>query len=139
MLKVLIFGYSIGVRSSRKLDRLLERDVVFRYLAANQQVVSHTTSGVYSKISASGYNYDKLTVNHCFRANMPPNGYTTVTISNETAAKLSRVMMRHDLESMALAIDHAAQCALDQEKMTNADLARLLHHRHQHEENQETA
>ncbi|SDY64542.1 transposase [Halopenitus persicus] len=43
MLKVLIFGYSIGVRSSRKLDRLLERDVVFWYLAANQQVVSHTT------------------------------------------------------------------------------------------------
>ncbi|SDY64573.1 hypothetical protein [Halopenitus persicus] len=70
---------------------------------------------------------------------MPPNGYTTVTISNETAAKLPRVMMRHDLESMALAIDHAAQCALDQEKMTNADLARLLHHRLQHEENQETA
>jgi len=36
MLKVLVFGYCIGVRSSRKLDRLLERDVAFRYLAANQ-------------------------------------------------------------------------------------------------------
>jgi len=37
MLKVLVFGYSIGERSSRKLARLLERDVAFRYLAANQQ------------------------------------------------------------------------------------------------------
>ena len=37
LLKVLVFGYSIGVRSSRKLARLLERDVAFRYLAANQQ------------------------------------------------------------------------------------------------------
>ena len=44
MLKVLVFGYSIGVRSSRKLDRLLERDVAFRYLAANQQPDFRTIS-----------------------------------------------------------------------------------------------
>jgi hypothetical protein len=41
---------------------------------------------------------------------MPPDGYTTVTISTETAAKLSEVMMRHDLESMALSIAYAADC-----------------------------
>jgi len=44
LLKVLVFGYSIGVRSSRKLDRLLERDVAFRYLAANQQPDFRTIS-----------------------------------------------------------------------------------------------
>ena len=44
MLKVLVFGYSIGVRSSRKLDRLLERDIAFRYLAANQQPDFRTIS-----------------------------------------------------------------------------------------------
>ena len=44
MLKVLVFGYSIGVRSSRKLARLLERDVAFRYLAANQQPDFRTIS-----------------------------------------------------------------------------------------------
>jgi len=44
MLKVLVFGYSIGVRSSRKLDRLLERDVAFRYLAANQHPDFRTIS-----------------------------------------------------------------------------------------------
>lgn len=37
LLKVLVFGYCVGVRSSRKLDRLLERDIAFRYLAGNQQ------------------------------------------------------------------------------------------------------
>jgi hypothetical protein len=36
---------------------------------------------------------------------MPPDGYTTVTISTETAAKLSTVMIDHDVDSMALAID----------------------------------
>jgi transposase len=44
LLKVLVFGYSVGVRSSRKLDRLLERDVAFRYLAANQQPDFRTIS-----------------------------------------------------------------------------------------------
>ena len=44
MLKVLVFGYAIGVRSSRKLDRLLERDIAFRYLAANQQPNFRTIS-----------------------------------------------------------------------------------------------
>jgi len=67
---------------------------------------------------------------------MPPDGYTTVTISEETIAKLSRVMARHDLESMSLAIDHAAQLALNEEPITNAELARLLYHRPQTEEDQ---
>lgn len=44
MLKVLVFGYCIGIRSSRKLDRLLERDIAFRYLAANQQPDFRTIS-----------------------------------------------------------------------------------------------
>lgn len=67
---------------------------------------------------------------------MPPNGYTTVTISEETSVKLSRVMARHDLESMAIAIDYAAQLALDEEPMTNAELAQLLSHRLQTDEEQ---
>jgi hypothetical protein len=45
---------------------------------------------------------------------MLPEGYTTVTINEEVAAKLARVMASHDLESMSLAIDHAAQFALDE-------------------------
>lgn len=44
LLKVLVYGYVIGVRSSRKLARLLERDVAFRYLAANQQPDFRTIS-----------------------------------------------------------------------------------------------
>jgi hypothetical protein len=67
---------------------------------------------------------------------MPPEGYTTVTINDEVAAKLAQVMARHDLESMSLAIDHAAQFALDDESITNAELARLLYHRLQTEESQ---
>jgi hypothetical protein len=67
---------------------------------------------------------------------MLPEGYTTVTINEEVAAKLSRVLARHDLESMSLAIEHAAQFALDEEPITNTELARLLYHRLQTEESQ---
>jgi uncharacterized protein (DUF1684 family) len=67
---------------------------------------------------------------------MPPEGYTTVTVNDEVAAKLARVMARHDLESMSLAIDHAAQFALDDKSITNTELARLLYHRLQTEESQ---
>ena len=44
MLKVNVLGYAIGVRSSRKLDRLLERDFAFRNLAANHHRDFHTSS-----------------------------------------------------------------------------------------------
>ena len=44
MLKTLVYGYCIGIRSSCKLDRLLERDVAFRYLAANQHPDFRTIS-----------------------------------------------------------------------------------------------
>jgi transposase len=37
MVKVLLYGYSSGVTSSRRLSALLEVDVGFRYLAANNQ------------------------------------------------------------------------------------------------------
>jgi uncharacterized protein (DUF1684 family) len=67
---------------------------------------------------------------------MPPDGYTTVTINEETVAKLSRVMASHDLDSMSLAIEHAAQFALDEEPITNKELARLLYHRLQTEKGQ---
>jgi hypothetical protein len=70
---------------------------------------------------------------------MPPDGYTTVTISEETTAKLSQVMVRHEVESMSLAIDHATQFALNEDSITNTELARLLYHRLQTEEDQETA
>jgi transposase len=36
MLKILIYGYTTGVRSSRKIERRCHDDVAFRFLAANQ-------------------------------------------------------------------------------------------------------
>lgn len=44
LLKILVFAYAQGIRSSRKIDRLLERDVAFRFLAANQQPDFRTIS-----------------------------------------------------------------------------------------------
>lgn len=37
MVKVVLYGYCVGLRSSRKVEQALELDVGFRYLAANQQ------------------------------------------------------------------------------------------------------
>jgi transposase len=36
MVKVLLYAYALGIRSSREIERSLTNDVAFRYLAANQ-------------------------------------------------------------------------------------------------------
>jgi hypothetical protein len=60
---------------------------------------------------------------------MPPAGYTTVTISEETVGKLAEIIVIHDLESMADAIEYAADVARDPEALSNAELAQLLYRR----------
>jgi len=45
MVKVLLYGYTSGVTSSRRMSALLEVDVAFRYLAANNQPDFRTISG----------------------------------------------------------------------------------------------
>lgn len=45
LVKVLLYGYSVGLTSSRKLAQALELDVAFRYLAANQQPDHRTLAG----------------------------------------------------------------------------------------------
>ncbi len=42
MLKILFYGYSIGLRSSRKMAKAVRTDVRFMYLAARQQPDFHT-------------------------------------------------------------------------------------------------
>src|SRR5919197_3982828 len=42
LLSVLLYGYAIGVRSSRQIERRLTEDIAFRVLAANQ-VPDHVT------------------------------------------------------------------------------------------------
>ena len=61
--------------------------------------------------------------------NIPPGGYTTVTIDTETVAKLSTVIIEHEVASVSLAIDYVADLATVQKKLTNAELAQHLHHR----------
>jgi transposase len=45
MVKVLLYGYTNGVTSSRRLAAMLEIDVAFRYLAANNQPDFRTIAG----------------------------------------------------------------------------------------------
>jgi hypothetical protein len=54
---------------------------------------------------------------------MPPEGYTTVTISDELAAKLAEIVVEHDLESMAGTVDYTADVAHDPETLSDAELA----------------
>ena len=58
---------------------------------------------------------------------MPPDGYTTVTISDSLAAKLTRIMVRHDRSSYAEAIKYATDTILVQEdEITIQELIQLL-------------
>ena len=45
LLKVLLYGYCIGVMSSRRIAAALQNDVAFRFLAANQQPDFRTIAG----------------------------------------------------------------------------------------------
>ena len=45
MLKVLLYAYTNGVTSSRRIEAMLEADVAFRYLAANNQPDFRTING----------------------------------------------------------------------------------------------
>jgi transposase len=45
MIKVVLYGYCVGIRSSRKLDQALDQDVGFRYLAGNQRPDFRTLAG----------------------------------------------------------------------------------------------
>ena len=61
---------------------------------------------------------------------MPPEGYTTVTISDELAEKLTRIMVHHDRSSYAEAIEYAVDTTLVQEdEITVQELIQLLANR----------
>lgn len=58
---------------------------------------------------------------------MPPDGYTTVTISDSLTEKLIRIMVLHDRPSYAEAIKYAADTTLVQEdEITIRELVQLL-------------
>ena len=58
---------------------------------------------------------------------MPPDGDTTVTISDNLAMKLTRIMSHHDCSSYAEAIEYAAETTLSQEEeITRYELIQLL-------------
>lgn len=58
---------------------------------------------------------------------MPPEGYTTVTISDSVAEKLIRIMTLHDKSSYAVAIEYAVDTTLVSEDALSAvELVHLL-------------
>ena len=54
---------------------------------------------------------------------MPPDGYTTITVSDETFTLLTNVMTEYECDSTADAVHTAATIALDRDE---AELARHL-------------
>jgi hypothetical protein len=58
---------------------------------------------------------------------MPPDGYTTVTISDSLAEKLTRVMIQHDQSSYADAIEYSVDRTLTAEdEITVPELVQML-------------
>jgi len=58
---------------------------------------------------------------------MPPDGYTTVTISDSLAEKLTRIMAQHDQSSYANAIKYAVDKTLVSEgEITVFELVQML-------------
>jgi len=58
---------------------------------------------------------------------MPPEGYTTITISDSLATKLTRIMAQHDCSSYAEAIKYAVDTTLvEEDEITVRELVQLL-------------
>lgn len=58
---------------------------------------------------------------------MPPDGFTTLTISDELAGKFGRIMSRYECESYAEAVKYAVNSTLAQEdELSNKDLLKML-------------
>jgi len=58
---------------------------------------------------------------------MPPEGYTTITISDSLATKLTRIMARHECSSYAEAIKYAVDTTLvEEDEITVRELVQLL-------------
>jgi len=58
---------------------------------------------------------------------MPPEGYTTITISDSLANKLTRIIARHDCSSYAEAIKYAVDTTLvEKDEITIRELVQLL-------------
>jgi hypothetical protein len=58
---------------------------------------------------------------------MPPDGYSTVTISDDVAEKLTRIMALHDHSSYAEAIEHVVDTTLvHEDEITVRELVQLL-------------
>jgi len=60
---------------------------------------------------------------------MPPDGYTMITIPEETTEKLSQLMIQHELETMSEAVEYAVDSALSSDSLSDAELAQLLYQR----------
>ena len=46
MVRVLLYGYCVGVMSSRRIERASHDDIAFRYLCADQHPDHDTISGI---------------------------------------------------------------------------------------------
>jgi len=58
---------------------------------------------------------------------MPPEGYTSVTLSDEVLSKLAQIMAQSDSESYSEAIEYAVDEYLASEgSLTSAQLAQML-------------
>jgi hypothetical protein len=60
---------------------------------------------------------------------VPPDGFTTITIPEETAEKLAHLMVQHELETMSEAVEYAVDSTLTNDSLSDAELAQLLYQR----------
>ncbi len=60
---------------------------------------------------------------------MPPDGYTTITIPEETSEKLTQLMIQHELETLSEAVEYAVNSTLTNDGLSDAELAQLLYQR----------
>jgi hypothetical protein len=53
---------------------------------------------------------------------VPPDGYTTITIPEETAEKVAQLMVQRELETMSKAVEFAVDSTCPNDDLSDAEL-----------------
>jgi hypothetical protein len=58
---------------------------------------------------------------------VPPDGYTTITISKETAEKLAQLMIERELETLSKAVKFAVDSSRPNDDLSDTELVHPLY------------
>jgi len=133
LLKILIYGYSIGVRSSRKLADKLEEDIVFMWLAGRLNPDFRTISDFRKEKLMDFKKVFEQVLKMCFDLGMARVGKVTIDgTSIRASANKNRVVYRKNLEKQKQALHEKIEEIVKEAEFVDHEEERLCGNNTEH-------